>query len=610
MKWSQTFIPTLKEAPKEAEAASHKLMLRAGCTQSLSAGLYIYLPLGLRVLEKISKIIRETLCEHGAIELQMPALQPKHLWDRTGRYETMGPLMMRITDREEREFILGPTHEEVITDLVAKKINSYRQLPINFYQIQTKFRDEIRPRFGLIRAKEFIMKDGYSFDLTEEGAKKSYRNMFEAYTKIFKRCGLSSHPVEADTGAMGDGGMSHEFVVLTSIGEDAIVLCESCGYAANSELAIRSPKKIIQTTNIIGNEERMEDGIGKTFVDKSFPRPFQKTFTSLEPLELIDTPQIKTIQEVCAFLKVLPENCIKTLIYKYDMEADEKMIVVLVRGDSEVNELKLKRHLKCKTLELATPLEIEKMTGAPVGFAGPMGLEKYPSVADTALEGIQNAVIGANKNDTHLKNVNPGRDFQIKEFADIALVQEGDICRSCKTPLRISRGIEVGHVFFLGTKYSEKFEAKVLDQEGKESTLVMGCYGIGISRMLAAIVEVCHDAKGIQWPVSVAPFEVLITPVDFTDPQTQTESLRIYEALKKSNADVLLDDRLERPGVKFKDAELIGIPIRITVGKKGLDQGLVEVDLRSSDTKQTHPLSDILPHVQQILKELKDKIYV
>jgi prolyl-tRNA synthetase len=576
MQWSHTFIPTLKETPKEAEVASHQLMLRAGCIQGLSAGLYIYLPLGLRVLTKVCAIVRETLLEYGAIELQMPALQPKTLWERTGRYETMGPLMMRVTDREEREFILGPTHEEVITDLVAKKINSYQQLPINFYQIQTKFRDEIRPRFGLIRAKEFIMKDGYSFDLTEEGTRKSYRNMFDAYKKIFERCGLPVRAVEADTGSMGDGGMSHEFVALTSIGEDSIVFCESCGYAANQELATRSPKK-----------------------DNASSEP-------LKPLESIHTPQVKTVSEVCAFLKVLPQNLIKTLLYKTE---DEKIIVVLVRGDSEANPLKLKRVLKCKTLELATPLDIEKATGAPVGFSGPLGLEKYTLVADTALEGIQNAITGANKNDTHLKNVNPGRDFQIQEFADIALVQETDLCFSCKKSLRITRGIEVGHVFFLGTKYSEKLGAKLLDSEGKEVILSMGCYGIGISRMLAAIVELCHDAKGIQWPIPIAPFEVLITPIDFSDSQTQKESLRIYKELKNLNVDVLLDDRLERPGSKFKDAELIGIPIRITVGKKGLDQNRVEIDLRSTDVKQSCPVSEIFTKIQEILKELRSKTH-
>ncbi|MBN2143331.1 MAG: proline--tRNA ligase [Candidatus Aureabacteria bacterium] len=567
MRWSQTFIPTLKEAPKDAEAVSHQLMLRGGFIQPLSSGLYIYLPLGNKVLDKVSRVIREVLGEYGAIELSMPALQPKSIWERSGRWETMQDIMMKIRDREEKEFILGPTHEEIITDLVARRVFSYRQLPLNFYQIQTKFRDELRPRFGLVRAKEFIMKDGYSFDLSPAGAEISYQKMYEAYFKIFHRCGMPVEAVQADTGAMGDGGKSHEFIVLTPIGEDMVVKCFSCGYSANLELAERKPK---------GVPEKQEG-------DKSH--------------ELVHTPNARTIEEVSAFFNAQVWKFIKTLIYIAD---ENEKLAVLIRGDYEVNEIKLKRYLKCQQLRMATPGEIEKATGASVGFAGPVQLNRACRlIADLSLSTLSQAITGANKTDHHYQHVNPGRDFEMNEMADIGTAMEGDACVRCGSALNLKRGIEVGHVFFLGEKYTRKLDAKVVMQDGNESHLVMGCYGIGVSRMLSAIVESNHDGQGIIWPVSVSPFEVIITPVDFSDERTRVESLRIYEALKIQNVDILLDDRDERPGFKFKDADLIGIPIKVIIGKKGLDKNIVEILLRKDGTKTEVPLDKA---VQTILE--------
>jgi prolyl-tRNA synthetase len=576
MKWSQTFIPTLKEAPKDAEAVSHQLMLRAGFIQTLSSGLYIYLPMGTRVLAKVSRIIREVLGEYGAIELSMPVLQPRAIWEKSGRWETMQDLMMKIKDREEKEFVLGPTHEEIITDLVSKRVFSYRQLPLNFYQIQTKFRDEIRPRFGLVRAKEFIMKDGYSFDLTAAEADVSYQKMYQAYFKIFNRCGMPVEAVQADTGAMGDGGKSHEFIVLTPIGEDTVVKCPSCGYAANLELAERKPKAV---------PEKMEGE---------------------KPLELVSTPNARTIGEVSAFFKAPVWNFIKTLMY---VTEEKDMLAVLVRGDYDVNEIKLKRLLKCASLRMATPLEIQKITGAQVGFAGPIGLkEGCRVIADESIQRLTQAITGANKTDHHYQHVKPGRDFEIKEIADIGMAAEGDMCTRCGSAMQLSKGIEVGHVFYLGKKYTQKLEAKVLGQDGKESHLVMGCYGIGVSRMLSAIIEANHDENGIVWPVSVAPFEVIITPVDFSDDRTQVESLRIYEELKSQGVDVILDDRDERPGFKFKDAELIGIPLRVTVGKKGLEKNIVEVVSRKDRKKIEVPLEAAVQTIMESKMLLQEKL--
>lgn len=570
MKWSQTFIPTLKEAPKEAEAASHKLMLRAGLIQNLSSGLYLYLPIGKRVIDKVMKIIRNVLNSYNAIELTMPVLQPKSIWEKSGRYDIMADLMMKIKDREKKEFILGPTHEEIITDMVSKRVNSYKQLPLNFYQIQTKFRDEIRPRFGVIRAKEFIMKDGYSFDLTEKDAFVTYEKMYEAYYKIFRKCGIDVSAVLADTGAMGDGGRSHEFMAISSIGEDTIVKCPKCGYAANIELALRKTKP----KDLISND-------------------IQK--------ELINTPEIKTTEEVSNFFNVSETKLIKTLIYKTENEC----VVVLIRGDVSVNEIKLKRYLKTKNLTLAEASDIKNITSADVGFAGPVGLKEVRIIADLSIEGIVDAITGANQTDKHYNHVNFGRDFNVSEIADIGVCKETDLCANCDTEFTFGRGIEVGQVFYLGKKYSEKLDAKVIDQNGHETVLEMGCYGIGVSRTVAAIIECNHDDIGIVWPVSVAPFEVIIIPTDYDNDDIKTESLKIYDELIKSGIDVILDDRAERPGFKFKDAELIGIPVRITVGKKFIENKSIEITVRK--TKQTNLIeaNKIKEYVLNLIEELK-----
>ncbi|EKD28235.1 MAG: hypothetical protein ACD_79C00373G0002 [uncultured bacterium] len=571
MKWSQTFIPTMKEAPKEAEVPSHKLMLRAGLIQNLSSGLYIYLPLGRKVIEKVMKVIRAKLEEYGAIELSMPALQPRAIWEKTGRWDLMADLMLRCTDREDREFVLGPTHEEIITDLVAKRISSYRQVPLNFFQIQTKFRDEIRPRFGVIRAKEFIMKDGYSFDLSVEDAFKAYDKMYEAYKKIFTACGIKLGIVEADTGVMGDGGKSHEFMAISEIGEDVIVTCEACGYAANSELAIRSV---------------VTDSSGLS-VEK--------------PLELVDTPDVKSVEEVSAFFKTKSSELIKTLIYK----AEKDFIFILIRGDAEVNEIKLKKYLKIQNLQLAEETDIERLTKAPVGFAGPVGISNVRIIADLSVNTVECGITGANIKDKHYKNVKPGRDFKITEVADIGKATEGDVCGKCGKKLSFARGIEVGQVFFLGTKYSSKLDAKVIDQNGKETTLVMGCYGIGVSRTVAAVIECNSDKDGIVWPLEVAPFEVLIIPLDVKNEQVNNLSKSIYEDLKSKNIDVLIDDRDERPGFKFKDADLIGIPLRITIGQKSLEKNQVEISLRKDKQVNNIDIKDVNSYVSELLKNMK-----
>ena len=574
MKWSKTFIPTLKEAPKEAEVPSHKLMLRAGLIQNLSSGLYTYLPIGKKVIDKVMNTVRRILSEYDAIELTMPVLQPKAIWERSGRYEIMADLMMKIKDREKKEFVLGPTHEEIITDLVSKRINSYRQLPLNFYQIQNKFRDEIRPRFGVIRSKEFIMKDGYSFDLTDADAFKTYDKMYEAYSRIFKYCGIESVPVLADTGAMGDGGRSHEFMALSAIGEDTIVRCQKCGYAANLELAVRKSK------------------------------PVEPSRDPLKALELVDTPEVRTVEEVSVFFKIDSRRLIKTLIYK----ADDCFVAVLIRGDVEVNEIKLKRFLKASQLNLAEAKDIENLTHAPVGFAGPVGLSGARIVADFSVEGIQDAVTGANQAGKHYQHVYPGRDFPQPETADLGICREEDVCFHCGGEFSFARGIEVGQVFYLGKKYSQKLDAKVIDPEGKESTLVMGCYGIGVSRTVAAIIECNHDSSGIVWPVTVAPYEVVVIAVDFDDEKVRNESLRIYESLKSKGVDVLLDDRPERPGFKFKDAELIGFPVRVTVGKNAIEKNSAEVTIRKTKVTELIGLAQVDQYVCEKIQEMK-KIY-
>jgi len=545
MRYSQLLLPTLREEPADAEVVSHKLMLRAGMIRKLAAGIYTLLPLGVRVLQKVERIIREEMDRAGAQEVVMPCLVPADLWIESGRWDQYGKELLRIKDRHDRDYCLGPTHEEVVTDLARREIRSYRQLPINLYQIQTKFRDEVRPRFGVMRAREFVMKDAYSFDADEAGAERSYERMYAAYMRIFQRCGLKFRAVEADTGLIG-GRFSHEFMVLADTGEDAIVSCETCAYAANLERA---------EVGKIAEAAREE----------------------MKKLKRVQTPDKRSVEEVTAFLDVPAQRLVKTIIF----ETDQGSVAILVRGDHEINEAKLRRHLGATQLEMAGEQVVADWTHAPIGFAGPVGLD-LKIIADYALEGIRNIVVGANEADAHLVNVNPGRDFRVDEFADIRLAQEGDPCPRCPGRLQISRGIEVGHIFKLGTKYSEAFGATYLDPEGKERSLVMGCYGIGVGRTAAAAIEQNHDDDGIILSFAIAPFHVLILPVNNKDAEVMKAAEGLYGTLSEKGAEVLLDDRDERPGVKFKDADIIGIPLRLTVGEKNLKQGKVEIKARRS----------------------------
>jgi prolyl-tRNA synthetase len=545
MRYSQLLVPTLREEPADAEVVSHKLMLRAGMIRKLAAGIYTILPLGVRVMQKVERIIREEMNRAGAQEVVMPCLLPADLWKESGRWDRYGNELFRIKDRHDRDYCLGPTHEEVITDLARREIRSYRQLPVNLYQIQTKFRDEVRPRFGVMRGREFVMKDAYSFDADEAGAERSYERMHDAYMRIFQRCGLRFRAVEADTGLIG-GRFSHEFMVLADTGEEAIVSCEACAYAANLE--------------------RAEVG-----------RSVEAAEEEMKKLERVHTPDKRSVEEGTAFLGVPAQRLVKTIIF----ETEKGPVAVLVRGDHEINEAKLRRHLGATQLEMAGDQAVADVTHAPVGFAGPMGLD-LKIIADYALEGMRNMVVGANEADAHLVNANPGRDFRVDEFADIRLAQEGDFCPRCPGRLQISRGIEVGHIFKLGTKYSEAFGATYLDLEGKERSLVMGCYGIGVGRTAAAAIEQNHDDDGIIFPLAIAPFHVLILPVNNKDAQVMGAAEDLYRSLSEKGVEVLLDDRDERPGVKFKDADIIGIPLRLTVGEKNLKQGKVEIKARRS----------------------------
>jgi prolyl-tRNA synthetase len=548
MRWTRTLIATLRDDPQEAEIASHKLMMRAGLIRKLSGGLYTFMPLGMRSLQKVTRIVREEYDRAGAQEILMPALQPAELWEKSGRLAAMGPNMFKLRDRAERLMALGPTHEEVVTELVSGEINSYRQLPCTVYQIQTKFRDEIRPRFGLMRSKEFIMADAYSFDTSLDAADASYKAMYEAYKRIFARCGLAAYPVEADTGDIG-GKWSHEFMVLADSGEDGILSCPGCGYAANQERAERK-------------------------VTPSYP-------TECPAIEAIATPDSRTIDDLKKLFNCGGDKFIKTLIYS----ADGKPVAALVPGDRDVNELKLKRLIGAKKLELADEATIQKVTGAPVGFAGPVGLT-IPVYADQSLKGACDMVAGANKEGTHIRHVDLARDTAVKTFEDIAVVVAGDFCPHCGKPMELKRGIEVGHVFKLGTKYSEAFEAKYLNVQGKTELMVMGCYGIGVTRTLQAVIEQDHDEHGIIWPASVAPFEVTILLLDPKDAKVAGIVDELEKGLEARGIDVFVDDREERPGVKFKDADLIGCPVRVVVGSKGLAKGGVEVKLRTSQDSE------------------------
>ncbi len=556
-RYSELFLPTLREDPAEAEVVSHRLMFRAGMIRKLAAGIYSYLPMGLRVIRKVEAIIREEMNRAGAQEVLLPAVQPADLWKESGRWDFYGKELLRFRDRNERECCLGPTHEEVITDLVRREIQSYRQLPLNLYQIQTKFRDEIRPRFGVMRAREFIMKDAYSFDADDAGAEESYRKMYEAYTRIFRRCGLDFVAVEADTGAIG-GSFSHEFMVLAESGEDEVAACAACGYGANVERAeVRPPDPVAP---------EVPPG----------------------PPETVDTPDRRTIEEVAGFLGVGPEALIKTILF----ETDKGVVAACVRGDHEVNPVKVKNAVGANTVEMASEETVRRVTGAPVGFAGPAGLD-VPVYVDHALRGGAGYVAGANQADRHARNVVPGRDFAVAAWADLRTIRAGDPCPRCGEPVAVKRGIEVGHIFKLGTKYSEAMNATYLDRDGRERLLVMGCYGIGVGRTVAAAIEQNHDEDGIIWPVPIAPWEVLILPIQLKDERTRELADRIAADLEARGVDVLLDDRDERPGVRFKDADLIGVPLRITLGPRGLKEGVAEVRERATRAEHRVPLEEV-----------------
>ncbi len=569
---SKYLLPTLKEIPREAEIPSHQLMIRSGIMRQLASGIYEWLPLGLRVLHKVENIIREEMDSVGGQEVSLPAMQPRELWEESGRWDFYGKELIRLKDRSKRDFCLGPTHEEVITDLVRREVRSYKELPLLLYQFQTKFRDEIRPRFGVIRAREFYMKDAYSFDATDKNAETSYNNVFETYSRIFQRCGLKFRSVEAQTGAIG-GAFSHEFMVIADTGEEIIASCK-CGYAANLEKAeCVSPAKV-------SGKDREKSGLKK--------------------LEEVETKNMKTVEEVGKFLKEKPDKFIKTLVYKTDGEP----AIVMIRGDHEVNESKVKSYLGVNEIFLADEKTIEEVTGAPLGFAGPVGLKvKCKLLADYSVEGIVNGVTGANKKDYHLKNVNINRDYSVDEILDLRRAKEGDVCPKCGKTLEFSRGIEVGHTFKLGTKYSKTLRATFLDKDGKEKYFVMGCYGIGVSRIVAAAIEQSHDQNGIIWPLPIAPFQVLILPVNYEHEKIRTISNRIYKQLESAGYEVLMDDRDERAGVKFKDADLIGIPIRVTVGEKTLARNIVEVKLRGEkEVREVEP-----DQVQKLIQELTKK---
>lgn len=562
MRMSELLAPTLREDPQEAEIPSHRLLLRGGFMRRSAAGMYTFLPLGYRSLRKIMRIIEEEMDRQGGQELLLPIVQPAELWEASGRWREYGDEMFRLKDRHGRSFCLGPTHEEIITALVRAEVSSYRQLPLLLYQIQNKYRDEIRPRFGLIRAREFIMKDLYSFDRDEDGLAESYRKMYEAYKRAFARCGLSTRVVEADPGAIG-GTTTHEFMVLADAGEAEIVFCSACDYAANVEKAECAPPP----------EASSRHG------DTSAPVP---------PAEEVATPGVRTIDELTRFLGVEPTGVLKTMLYV----ADGEPVAVVVRGDHHVNEVKVRRLLGAAELEPASPERIRELTGAEVGFAGPVGLTGVRIIADWAAL-LDDAVAGANRTDAHMIHVSYGRDWQ-GEPADVRTAMAGDRCPRCGAELQSRRGIEVGQLFKLGTKYSSALGATFLDEDGVRRPIVMGCYGIGVSRTLAAIVEQHHDEAGIKWPVSVAPYEVVIVPVRYEDPAQKEMADELYHRLTAAGVEVVLDDRDERAGVKFKDADLIGFPLRITVGPRALQEGAVEFRWRQDGTQEQVALPDVV----------------
>jgi prolyl-tRNA synthetase len=555
----------MKEDPSDAEVDSHKLMMRAGLIRKVSSGAYSYLPLGTRVLNKVISIVRKEMDKAGAIEVFLPALTPIELLEESGRLKAFGEDLIRFKDRHGRYVALGPTHEEIITTLVQNEISSYRQLPITLYQIQTKFRDEARPRFGVLRSREFLMKDAYSFDADAEGLNKSYQAMYDAYCRIFERCGLNYVPVEADSGAMG-GDVSHEFMVPSPVGEDVLAQCPGCGYSANIQRAVPAPIPTIE--NKVINQ-----------------------------LTEVATPDMKTIEEVSKFLNIEPEGMVKTLIYA----TSDKPVAVLIRGDHEVNETKLAKVMGQNHVTLADESIVTSITDAPLGFAGPSGL-KVKIIADQAVSVMSNFVTGGNKKDTHLLNVNPGRDFRIDQVADLRYPIKGDGCPKCSTGLVISQGIEIGHVFKLGTRYSDAFKAKFLTRLGEEKSIIMGCYGIGINRIIAALIETTHDSSGIIWPKDIAPYHVLVIPVNTKDTAIMQAAEKAYDALKEANVETLLDDRDMRAGVKFKDADLIGIPLKLIIGKRFQETGEVEIKLRKTGETHLTAAENTVTEVKRLLE--------
>ena len=580
MKWTKSLIQTLRENPGDAEIDSHKLLVRAGLVRKVAGGLYAYLPLGMRALRKVQKIVREEMDAAGAQEIVTPVLQPDVLWKTSGRWDTMGPNMFKVRDRGEHAFALGPTAEEVFTDIAKGVVSSYRQLPMTIYQIQWKFRDETRPRFGLMRSKEFLMKDAYSFDVDAEGADKSYWNMYHAYERVFARCGLKAVPVQADGGDMGDS-LTHEFHVLADAGEDGIAFCEGCGYAANLEKAERGT----------GNGELgTEDG--------------ERGTGNGAAVEEVATPNARTIDEVSAFMGAPATAFVKSLVYV----ADGKPVMVCVPGDRDVNEVKVKRFLGAKTVALADFDTVLKATGANAGFVGPVKPAdgSMRIIADASLKGASGRVAGANKDGYHIKNVDLARDTKLTDcdFADLVIAMAGDLCPICGKPIVVKRGIEVGQVFKLGTKYTGAFKAVYKNDKLEEQTMVMGCYGIGVSRTLQAVIEQSHDENGIIWPASVAPYQVVIENLDPDNADVTAVADKLEADLEAAGIDVIVDDRQERPGVKFKDADLIGFPVRVVVGAKGLANGGVEVKRRDEDKSKTRivPPAEALAAIKTTLE--------
>ncbi|MBN1944045.1 MAG: proline--tRNA ligase [Bradymonadales bacterium] len=567
MRYTQSYLPTRKEDPADAEVISHKLLLRGGFIRQVGAGIYSFLPLGWRVVRKVEQIVRQEMDRAGAQEVMLPAVQPASLWEESGRWTKYGPELLRFNDRKGNPYCLGPTHEEVIIGLVRDELRSYKQLPVILYQIQVKFRDEVRPRAGLMRAREFTMKDAYSFDRDEAGAIESYRRMFDTYNRIFARCGFTFRPVEADTGSIG-GSMSHEFQVLADTGEDAIVSCPACSYTANVELA--------QLAGVP-------------------PRPTSGTAERTR----VETPRMRTVEQVTGFLGVGADRLVKTLIYM----VDEQPVAILVRGDTEANEIKIKRALDAVEVRMAEEEEVIKVTSAPVGFAGPVGLT-IPIHADSLVAAMTDFVVGANEEDAHLTGCNWGRDFQVDSFVDVRMARPGDPCGRCGAAFEGYKGIEVGHVFYLGTRYSGPMKATFLDADGEARPFVMGCYGIGITRIVSAAIEQNHDERGIIWPMALAPYQVLVLPVQYQDEAVLAAAGQLHDELEAVGIEVLLDDRDERPGFKFNDADLIGIPLRVTVSTRGLKADQVEIKLRGSDQAEMVPLRQAVSEIGERVRRM------